>query len=129
MQSLITIKTKIDRVLAYFLTGSTLNFIEAQQILHDRSLHSTVSTLQKHYGIHISRKSETIAGYLGKPTTCKRYWIELEERLRIQHRKEAMRKQKTQTTSVETKGMGFQMDRDDDTARINKSQTGLIIGA
>jgi len=35
---------------------------------------------------------------------------------------------KTQTTSVETKGMGFPMNKTDDTARLNKSQTELNIG-
>ena len=91
MSTLPRTETKIDRVLAYFLAGGELNFIEAQQKLHDRSLHSTVSALQNRYGIDISRKDETIAGYQGHSTTCKRYWIDFDERLRTERKKANLR--------------------------------------
>lgn len=75
--------TKTRRVLDALLAGGSFNFIEAQQSLHDRSLHSTISSLQNEYGIKISRKNEVINGYKGNPTHCVRYWICWEERNRI----------------------------------------------
>lgn len=74
-----TIKSKADRVFEYLLDGGSLNFIEAQQKLHDRSLHSTISYLQKLYSITILRGFETISGFQGKPTVCCRYWIDPKE--------------------------------------------------
>jgi len=71
---------KIHRILAAFANGESLNFIEAQQRYHDRSLHSTVSEIQHDYNIIISRKPETISGYMGCPTHCRRYWLEATER-------------------------------------------------
>lgn len=91
--------TKVCKVLDYFLTGRSSNRFEAERLLHDHCLHSTVSTLQKLYGIQISRIAETVPGFEGNPTQCCRYWIEPEERDRI--KKEAL------TTSVETYGKGF----------------------
>jgi len=122
-------KTKIDRVLAAFMSGSNYNRFEAGRQLHDHCLHSTVSTLQKKYGLTISREFETVPGYQGHPTPVCRYWIALEERKRFERQRANIRKQKIQTTSVETKGMGFQMYKADDTASVNKSQTELNNGA
>ncbi|TLS66571.1 hypothetical protein FEF65_10065 [Mariprofundus erugo] len=57
-----------------------MNFIEAQQRHHDRSLHSTVSEIQTDYGIVVQRKWETVPGYQGAPTRCRRYWLEADQR-------------------------------------------------
>ncbi len=91
--------TKARNVLDYFLTGKNANRFEAERLLHDHCLHSTVSTLQKLYGIEISRITETVPGFEGNPTQCCRYWIEPDERERI--------RRKAQTTSVETYGKDF----------------------
>lgn len=91
--------TKARNVLEYFLTGKSANRFEAERLLHDHCLHSTVSTLQNDFGIKISRITETVPGFETNPTQCCRYWIEPEERERI--KKEAL------TTSVETYGKGF----------------------
>ena len=91
--------TKVRRVLDYFLTGRSANRFEAEKLLHDQCLHSTVSTLQNDYSIKISRMIETVPGFGGNPTQCCRYWIEQVERERI--KKEAL------TTSVQTYGKGF----------------------
>jgi len=71
---------KIHRILAAFANGESLNFIEAQQRYHDRSLHSTVSEIQRDYSIMVSRKPETISGYMGCPTHCRRYWMEPDQK-------------------------------------------------
>lgn len=67
---------KIHRIITAFARGESLNFIEAQQIYHDRSLHSTVSEIQRDYQITVSRKTEVVPGFMGLPTHCRRYWLE-----------------------------------------------------
>lgn len=80
-------KTKANRVLAAFMSGRSYNRFEAERHLHDHCLHSTVAGLQPRHHITISRKFETVLGYRGNPTRCCRYWISLEERLRIERRR------------------------------------------
>jgi len=111
MSTLPRADTKIDRVLTYFSVGGELNFIEAQQKLHDRSLHSTVSALQNKYGINISRKDETVAGYQGNPTLCKRYWIDLDERIRIEQKRANLKKQKTPNITDQDNKKGLSNER------------------
>ena len=71
---------KIHRIMGAFARGESLNFIEAQRLYHDRSLHSTVSEIQTDYQIMIARETETISGFMGLPTRCRRYWIEPDQR-------------------------------------------------
>ena len=75
-------KTKLYRVLQALVERGRrgFNFVEAQQQLHDRSLHSTVSQIQTDYGIRVDRVTETIRGYQGEPTRCCRYWLSPMER-------------------------------------------------
>lgn len=116
--------TKAGKVLAGLLERS-YNRFEAEILLHDHCLHSTVSELQNRLGITISRHFETISGYQGNPTRCCRYWITQEERDRIENQRINAGKKKTQTTSVETKGMGFYMNDINHTSDANKSQIEL----
>lgn len=51
------------------------NRFEAERLLSDHCLHSTVSTLQNQHDIEIQREFETIPGYQGIPTRVCRYWI------------------------------------------------------
>lgn len=76
-------QTKIRRVFDALMTGRSINLFEAQRALNDRCLHSTISSLHNGYGFNISRLEETVPGYQGNPTRCKRYWIDSEERQRI----------------------------------------------
>lgn len=71
---------KIHRILAAFARGESLNFIEAQRLYSDRSLHSTVSEIQRDYNIIVNRETEVISGFMGLPTRCRRYWMEPEQR-------------------------------------------------
>jgi hypothetical protein len=52
-----------------------LDFITAQQEVSDRSLHSTVSQLQRDYGIEVFRRRIRRPGYEGIPTACCEYQI------------------------------------------------------
>lgn len=79
----IVFETKEQRVFSALMAGESFNLFEAQIKLHDRCLHSTISTLQKKHGITISRVFETAKGYQGLPTLCCRYWIERHERERF----------------------------------------------
>ncbi len=67
--------TKKERVLSHFLTGAKLNRFEAERIVHDHCLHSSVSTLQREHGIVIDRVFETVPALKGLATArvC-RYW-------------------------------------------------------
>lgn len=68
--------TKKERVLSYFLTGAKLNRFEAEHIVNDHCLHSSVSTLQHDHGLVIDRVFETVPALQGRATArvCS-YWI------------------------------------------------------
>ena len=66
--------TKIKRVTQRLIEG-TLDFITAQQEVNDRSLHSTVSTIQRDYGIEVYRRRIKRPGFQGIPTPCCEYQI------------------------------------------------------
>ena len=68
--------TKKERVLSYFLTGAKLNRFEAERIVNDHCLHSSVSTLQREHGLLIDRVFETVPALQGLATArvC-RYWL------------------------------------------------------
>jgi hypothetical protein len=117
--------TKVSRVLAAFMTSESYNLFEATLELNDHSLHSTVSTLQNSYKIRISRKRESIVGYDGIPVSCCRYWIDLEERMRIRS-EIASGKKKALTTSVETIGKGLDTSSGDNTASGNDGQVSFL---
>ena len=61
------------------LQGGTFNRFEAEKQLNEHCLHSTVSAIQKKYGITVDRVMETIPGYRLFPTRCMRYSISLSE--------------------------------------------------
>lgn len=69
------VATKIDRVLAALAAGKSFNRFEAERLLHDHCLHSTVAAIQER-GIEVSRKRETVPGYGGAPTPVCRYWLD-----------------------------------------------------
>lgn len=68
--------TKKERVLSHFLNGARLNRFEAERMVHDHCLHSSVSTLQREHGIVIDRVFETVPALKGLATArvC-RYWL------------------------------------------------------
>lgn len=79
---------KIQRVFSALMNGQSFNRFEAERKLHDHCLHTTVSTIQQKYGIHVAREFETVPGYMGLPTRCCRYWIPEDERSRINNLRE-----------------------------------------
>jgi hypothetical protein len=66
--------SKLKRVTQRLMEGS-LDFIQAQQQVNDRSLHSTVSQIQRDYGIEVYRCRIKRPGYQGIPTACFEYRI------------------------------------------------------
>lgn len=76
--------TKNERVFKALMSGGSFNRFEASTLLHDSCLNSTVATLEQKHRITISRKYETVRGYMGNPTKCCRYWIAEEEIKRIE---------------------------------------------
>lgn len=69
-----TTPTKIKRVAGRLMQGP-LDFITAQQEVSDRSLHSTVSQLQRDYGIEVFRRCIRRPGDEGTPIACCEYQI------------------------------------------------------
>jgi len=65
---------KWQRVLAAMVEGRSFNRFEAERVLNDHCLHSTVSTIQAK-GLPIERHDEVVPGYQGIPTHVCRYWI------------------------------------------------------
>ncbi len=79
------IPTKKKRVLIA-LTERRYHRFQAERLLSDHCLHSTVSTLQNNHGIEIQRKFVTVSGYMGIDTRVCEYWIaddKKEEALKI----------------------------------------------
>jgi hypothetical protein len=66
--------TKIKRVTHELIHGP-LDFITAQQKANDRSLHSTVSQIQRDYGVQVYRKRISRPGFMGLPVSCCEYRI------------------------------------------------------
>ncbi|MBF0282083.1 MAG: hypothetical protein HQM07_05905 [Zetaproteobacteria bacterium] len=62
------------------LTRRSWNRFEAERLLSDHCLHSTVAEIQRDYGITVARKFEIVPGYQGRPTRCCRYWLEPDQR-------------------------------------------------
>ena len=67
--------TKIERVLEYLLLGKSLNRFEAERIVNDHCLHSTMSALKNKYGILLIAKPEIVPGWHQQPTRVTRYWL------------------------------------------------------
>lgn len=64
---------KIHRVLRALASGRSFNRFEAERVLHDHCLHTTVASIQRDYGISVYREMETVPGYEGIPTRVCRY--------------------------------------------------------
>ena len=71
---------KWKRILSAFAEGRSLNRFDAERI-GDHVLHSTVAAIEAR-GVRIERQEETISGYGGAPTRCKRYRLAPESRSR-----------------------------------------------
>lgn len=118
-------ETKTGKVLAAFISGNSYNRFEAEQELHDHCLHSTVSVIQRSYGIRIQRKRETVPCYQGNTVSVCRYWIPQEERRRIDEIRHSLQKEKAQTTSDQTNEKGFLNSEDKHNANILTGQLSL----
>ena len=70
--------TKQARVLQLFvqLGERGCNCFEAANFYHDYVLHSTVSVIQKRYGLYFERKSERVPNSFGGQTRVVRYWLD-----------------------------------------------------
>ena len=72
---------KWERVLHALADGQRFNRFEAERILNDHCLHSTVSTIQQK-GVQVERREEVVPGYQGIPTHVCRYWLNPEEQVK-----------------------------------------------
>lgn len=74
--------TKRASILKQFieLGAKGMNCFEAANRHHDYVLRSTVSDIQREYGIWFDRKMEQVPNAFGKTTDCMRYWLCPKER-------------------------------------------------
>ncbi len=71
--------SKTMSILAYFLTGATLNRFEAEP-LGDHCLNSTISELANRHGVTFKRTPEKVPNRWGKPCRVTRYSAPATER-------------------------------------------------
>ena len=72
-----SIKPKLIAFLETLLDRGTqgLNTFEAHSLLNDTCAHTTVSNINKKYGIRLDRRYETYVNRNGRKTRLCRYWI------------------------------------------------------
>lgn len=73
--------TKLGRILHALAAGKSLNRFQAEH-LGDHCLHSTVSAIERRYGLRVDRREETVPGYAGHRTRVMRYQLDSENRKR-----------------------------------------------
>ena len=71
--------SKIGRVLKHLIAGNRLHRFQAEKVCRDHVLPSTVSGLQRKYGLIISREMVTVRGYRGAPTQVAEYWLDSDQ--------------------------------------------------
>jgi hypothetical protein len=74
---------KICRVLAYLITGRSLNRFEAERI-GEHCLHSTISRLSNQHGLTFTRQPEAVPNNWGRPCRVIRYSLPAGQRKRAQ---------------------------------------------
>lgn len=67
--------SKITRVLRHLARGKSLNRFAAEKEVHDHCLHSTISDIERTYGLEVTRAFIEVPGFAGVPTRCKEYWL------------------------------------------------------
>jgi hypothetical protein len=72
---------KISRVLAYLVTGKSLNRFEAER-LGEHCLHSTISRLTNHHGLTFARHAEAVPNRWGSPCRVTRYSLPVHQKKR-----------------------------------------------
>jgi hypothetical protein len=67
---------KWQRVLTYLASGRSLNRFEAERVVNDHCLHSSISGLERDSGIAFDRRFETVPCLRGTAEVrVKRYWL------------------------------------------------------
>jgi hypothetical protein len=72
------VPSKISRVLAHLLAGSSINRFEAER-LGDHCLNSTIAVLANSYGLAFLRQQERIPNHWGAPCVVTRYSLPASE--------------------------------------------------
>ncbi|NOU24500.1 MAG: hypothetical protein HOO90_03080 [Methylotenera sp.] len=70
--------TKNQTMLSEFIQAGRrgLNRFEANRHHHDSVLNTTISDLQKKYGVYFSREMERVPNFKGTKTSVMRYWLD-----------------------------------------------------
>lgn len=70
---------KIFRVLRILASGRSLHRFSAEKVVHDHCLPSTVSAIERRFGLRADRASIRVPGFAGRLTSCKEYWLATRE--------------------------------------------------
>lgn len=73
--------SKICRVLAFLVSGKSLNRFEAERI-GEHCLHSTISRLSNQHGLTFARQAEAVPNNWGSPCRVIRYSLPASQRKR-----------------------------------------------
>lgn len=73
-------KTKQDRVFIALLNGWSGTIFQAEIVLHDHHLPTTIFNIEKKYSVTIQREWMIVPGFENNPTRVMKYSIAAEER-------------------------------------------------
>ncbi|MEJ1383364.1 MAG: hypothetical protein RPV21_03165 [Candidatus Sedimenticola sp. (ex Thyasira tokunagai)] len=73
--------TKLYNVILHLVKGNHLHRFQAEKIVRDHVLPSTVAGFQREYGIPVAREMITVTGYAGSRVTVADYWFTDEARI------------------------------------------------
>jgi hypothetical protein len=79
LRILYTLPHKVTKVLVALAYGLSFNRFEAEEILHDYELPTTVNLIQEYLQVTVSRHFEIISKSYERPEKIYRYWLTLKE--------------------------------------------------
>ena len=89
--------SKLERVLTYLATGRSLHRFEAERLVNDHCLNSTMSDIKHDLGIPYRKLMKKVYGYRGHPTPVAHYWLGEDAQRMAWNRVIEMRKQRGAT--------------------------------
>jgi len=72
-------ETKVRRVIRFLASGRSLTRFIAERAVHDHCLNSTISEIERRYGLQITRIPTKVRGFAGVPTRCFKYRLVTQE--------------------------------------------------
>jgi hypothetical protein len=68
--------TKLYNVVQYLASGKKIHRFQAERLLHDHVLPSTIAGLQREFNLPVARERITVRGYGGSKVVVAQYWLD-----------------------------------------------------